>query len=376
MPAHSFLHRSFVRRGLVMAVLGLLLLAAAAVRLLPGASNQTIGQAGEPERQEVLYLAPSRQPELWVMGLDGGKAQQLSNSGGAVYDYAVSPGGARIAYSARNEAGGYDLWEIERRGTGSYGTPDLLLPCGTDWCTGPAYQPDGSRMVYSRRRVSGLAGAQPGIPQLWIFDTSTRQTDLLYVDPNIGGASAAWSPDGRYLAFVDDRSRSVRVADMQGEAEFTIPAGEGADISWTPDSRRLLVVREAAAHEHPYTVLVAFDLPQGQETILLDDPELDSSVPVWSPDGKALAAARRVIHDGPGKQIWLLNPDGSSLRAVTENPRANHAAYHWSPDGAYLLFQRLEFGSSSSVPEVLLWDRQTGETKVLAEDAFLPGWVD
>jgi Tol biopolymer transport system component len=136
----------------------------------------------------------------------------------------------------------------------------------------------------------------------------------------------------------------------------------------------LLVVRSASAHEHPYTQVVRFDIISGQESLWMDDPEVDTSVPVWSPDSEMLAVSRRGIHDAPGKQVWLLNPDGSPLQAVTEDPQASHSACRWSPDGRQLLYQRLELGSSSSLPEVVLWKR-SGEARVLAEDAFLPAWV-
>ena len=107
----------------------------------------------------------------------------------------------------------------------------------------------------------------------------------------------------------------------------------------------------------------------------MEDEELDTSVPVWSPQGDRLAVARRVIHDGPGKQIWLLDSGAAPVQQLTDNPQANHAAYQWSPDGTRLVFQRLAFGSSSSLPELLLWDSQDSSTRVLVEDAFQPSWI-
>ena len=376
MPERPTFPRFANARVLALALLGVILAAAILIGLLRGAGGPAV-PAERAEGTEVLYLAPSRQPELWALNPDDEAqfAAQLTRTGGNVYDYAAAPDGAWIAYSARNEEGGYDLWQIERFGAGQYGSPERLLPCGTDWCTSPAYQPDGDLIAYSRRQASGLAGAGPDAPRMWIYDRKARRTDVLNVDPNIGGIAAEWSPDGRYLAYVDERSGAVQVNDLSGENHAAIPAGEGASFAWSPDGSSLMVTRVDVGHDHPYTALVRYDLVTGQEQAWQDDPEMDASVPAWSPDGERLAVARRAVHDGPGKQIWLLEPDGSSLQAVTENPQANHAAYHWSPDGERLVFQRLAFGSSDSVPEVVLWAGEDTSLRVLAEDAFLPAWI-
>ncbi len=368
----SLFDRPFIRRrALVFLILaGLILLAAAVTAVLRARGSGTPSSLELPREPEILYLAPSSLPELWISGVAGESPRRLTDTGGGLYDYAASPDGDWIAYSVRNQQGGYDLWEMDRQSAAS-----MILPCGTDWCISPVYSPDNRRIAYSRRRFSGLAGAEAGAPRLWMYDRETGQTDTLFIDVNIGGADPAWSPDGRYLAFLDGLQLELRVADMQGENDVSLPAAEDSQFSWSPDSRSLLLTRSAVAHDHPYTFLVAVDIAARQEQVWMEDEELDTSVPVWSPQGDRLAVARRVIHDGPGKQIWLLDSGAAPLQQLTDNPQANHAAYQWSPDGTRLVFQRLAFGSSSSLPELLLWDSQDSSTRVLVEDAFQPSWI-
>lgn len=133
---------------------------------------------------EVLYLASTEKPDLWKKSIKGGLAVQITFTGGRVYDFGISRDGNQIAYSAWNDEGGLDLWEIGREG----GSSSLLLPCQADWCFSPAFSPDGSQLAYSRRPILSAASTAPGNPRAWILNIKTLSTDLLFADPNIGGS--------------------------------------------------------------------------------------------------------------------------------------------------------------------------------------------
>ncbi|HZW05049.1 MAG TPA: Ig-like domain-containing protein, partial [Anaerolineaceae bacterium] len=68
-------------------------------------------------RPEVVFLGEaSVQPEVWKVTADGSHPVRLTKTGGTVYDFAVSPQGDQIAYSASSPAGGFDLWIVDRDG--------------------------------------------------------------------------------------------------------------------------------------------------------------------------------------------------------------------------------------------------------------------
>jgi Tol biopolymer transport system component len=326
-----------------------------------------------PRQAEILFLSPTERPELWQAVGDGTEPKQLTSTGGSLFDFEVSLDGSWIIYSVINQQGGIDLWQMNRWS----GETQMLLPCQTDWCNNPVYSPDGTKIAYSRRKSGALPGEGPGVPRMWMLDLVQQSTDALYVDPNIGGFDPAWSPDGRFLAFFDGLSQGVRVLDLTSRTDFLLPSQMGVVGEWSPDSRRILFVDFVTTDAGPNVSIYEVEVESQQIRRVLDEDvnQVDYSVPAWASDGETLAVAVRFFSDGPGKQLWMLRQDGAQRQPITNNQLFTHASYHWDPAGTKLVYQRLEFGRSGTLPQVVVWDRLTDQSIVVAENAFLPLWV-
>lgn len=329
---------------------------------------------------EVIYMTSTGAPDLWAVLLGDGNgntpaARQLTFTEGRVYDYDVSPDGNQIIYAVYNEQGGIDLWRIGRAG----GVPEVLLPCQADLCFNPAIAPDGQQLAYSRRQA-GANNSQPaGLPHLWLLTLANLSTNVLTPDPNVAGFQPVWSPDSRYLAFGDASNGAAYVYDRQSEDLFSQPASLNGPLRWFPDSRRLFVsiIEGGGSDARPFVQVFALHVDtQAMELVLgADLHQKDYSIPEWSPDGEWLAVALRRVDSGPGKGLWKMRLDGSQSEVISPGEIYTNGAYSWDPHSRQLVFQRLELGSSRSLPQIMVWSMHQPEPVLIAEDAVLPRWL-
>jgi len=256
----------------------------------------------------------------------------------------TSPDGKRIAFSALG-----DIWLVDASG----GVPSALTR-DQYLDTDPAWSPDSSMVVFSSDRVSTM--------DLWMkpADAPTR-TRPHRLTLSLGAELApSYSPDGRWIAYVNEESRLHVMPAGGGDARAITPARRGiSQPSWSSDSVHVAYGIHApisTRFREGYNRIAIADTRTGDERIL-DVPDRsisgrDGEGPVWSPDGRALAFAM----DGG---LWTLpvRPDGSPTG--DPKPVAGEAVDFpsWASGSDSLLFvtprglKRLDLdsGTSSSI---------------------------
>jgi len=223
----------------------------------------------------------------------------------------------------------------------------------------PALSPDGEFVAYSVT----TANTEKDQPQtdLWRvrWDGSERQP--LTQTPDDSEWQPAFSPDGRWLAFLadrggDDATTQVWVLSTTGgEArKLTDFAGGVTDFDWSPDSRRLAVV--ASDPERP----AGTEKPKNPPPIVVDRY-------YFKEDTADYLTSRR-------QHLYLFEVEGARVTQLTKGANDEWLPA-WAPDGASIAFvtKRGDEADRGSNFDLYLIAPQAGATEVaILHDRNLP----
>ena len=235
-----------------------------------------------------------------------------------------------------------------------------------------AASPDGSRLAYSAPGDNG--------PQ--IFVANLDGTGIEQVTHDVKGAiSPAWSPDGSKIAFVGNRgdeSTNIFVLDLATGASTQLTfesALPGGAPSFSPDGSSIAYVAgrwgggsQLRLHG-PYEVWTV-PVTGGESVRLMDRPfrggPLSGQVAWLSPHGSLLSYSCVMGFAA----LCIANADGTDARVLARG--AGISAIDpggWSPDGTRITYSEL-------LPQdVFILDVATGQATYVAEGGW-PTWLD
>ena len=187
----------------------------------------------------------------------------------------------------------------------------------------PKLSPDGKRVVYEVQKANWEDNAFDR--NLWIVDVATGESHAL-TSAKKSSTNAAWSPDGKWIAFLSDRPGQIKDT-PEGKKQLYVISADGGEaqqitktendvnaFDWAPDSRR-----------------IAFSML---------DPE-----PKTLKDRKEKYGEYSVVHtDYQMAHLWIIDlPDNSvnaapEAKRLTEGDAFSVGSFAWSPDGTRIAF--------------------------------------
>jgi Tol biopolymer transport system component len=192
------------------------------------------------------------------------------------------------------------------------------------------WSPDGTMLAVVVQFDSLCGGLLCIRHQLWKVNADGTGLRKL-----AGGMGPAWSPDGRTIAFANDQGIATIEPDGGGLKQFTVPLlGQPEEATWSPDGSRLAF--SAFVSSNPYANAIFTIKPDGTGLVRLTPAGGSDWGPKWSPDGSRIAFRMEVNPVGRSG-LAVMNADGSG-RSIVSDLEIKNLDFTWSPDGGRLAF--------------------------------------
>lgn len=341
----------------------------------------------------LVYLYPSDGlADLYLLNPFTGENRRITDIPGEATDFSPSPDGASIYFSV-SQADGSGLYRWDR----PIGETSQLLDCPQAFCRAVQVSPQGDLLAYER---TSLAGAESGeFPQVWLLplpareptgseSTPTPAEPRLAMDPGHSTQGAVWSPEGLLSLFDASLSAFILIDPQSGEvARFS--GQTGLPGSWDPGGESYVISEifsnplndtqaPAGIQPVPSNHLLRYQRSDGKLEDLTQADDLDDAAPAFSPQGDLLAFARKYLDLDrwtPGRQLWIMRPDGSNAQPLTDEATFNHYDFAWSPDGNELAYVRFNQNAPAEPPEIWLVDLEGGQAQELVIGGYAPRWI-
>jgi dipeptidyl aminopeptidase/acylaminoacyl peptidase len=253
------------------------------------------------DRLAFLATAANSKNQIFVLPMSGGDAQQITNSPAGVQQFAWRPDGAMIAFAASDdqpkrpeEEKQNDVFEV--------GNDDFLVresPMPTHlWIVAP----DGTG---ARKLTSGK----------WSLPISHP--------PGAPSSPLAWSPDGKSIAIVREKTPSSGDSDFSTLQIVDAATGEMRSITkraknegypvWSPDGSKLAYwfPRDGEGKFGAEVFVTSATGGEGADVTRALDRNIQRTL--WLPDGKSLLVG---ANDGTSVGLWIQPLDGAAARRV------------------------------------------------------------
>jgi dipeptidyl aminopeptidase/acylaminoacyl peptidase len=229
--------------------------------------------SARPAPGDAVSDAPRNQ--VWLLPLSGGEPRRLTNLLNGVSGFQWSPDGTKLVLVGRSGP-----------------SDDAKSPSDVRHYTHANYKFNDTGWFDDKRT------------HLWVADAASGKTTQITSGDDWNDSDPQWSPDGRRIAFVSDRS------------------GHAFD----------------ASHDTDVWVVDARGGPDAALTKISDHPTADTS-PRWSPDGQTIAFLSAVPEKSHPK-IWLAPATGGApSRLAAEGLDLIPTALRWAEGSKALYFE-------------------------------------
>jgi len=239
---------------------------------------------------------------IYLMEADGSWQDKLANppeKRKSVGGLSVSPDGKKIAFHAVDASGNSDIWTMTADGENQ-----KRLRTSSRNASNPAWSPDGSKIAFE-------FGTTPRTDIYVMNADGTNRVNL--TNNGADNQEPSWSPDGKEIIFSAKKKRArvrnirnLYIIHLEKKRIFRLTKNskrnqQSRQPAWSPDGKYIAYIYDGG--------LFIMDADGKNPRKLVSGGIMR---PVWSPDGTEIAFAAR-------GEIYVVAVDGRSLTKLTHN---------------------------------------------------------
>ncbi|MFN2148052.1 MAG: prolyl oligopeptidase family serine peptidase [Anaerolineales bacterium] len=183
-----------------------------------------------PDGHSIAYTDDG---QIWIINVDGRDNHQVTDLTTSVSSVQWMPDNQHLVFTTRHK-GDLQVMMIDIKG-------QMLQPIsqGPGLDHSPEPSPDGKRIAFIRVHLDDLNRSD-----LMLADLERGGLRQLTNVPGFRHFNPRWSPDGKWIAYLSERTGSSQVFLMNTsswkESQLTDGSSDYGSLSWAPDSNRLV----------------------------------------------------------------------------------------------------------------------------------------